>query len=236
MGTIPRLGHVYTGIYETHVTARCFERDVRPKAFASLDALGPCMIKLSLASISAVLEPSTTASATAKFAGFLSTPAFRAGVPSCYRRRRYSCGHAAHTRNIANTRRYMQPSLRWLVRMLARLISQHHNCIQERDNYHNWSRKRVISTTYWSRPACPRPMCDQTWYHQHFRSFWTKHRHEHNSCVYRISLQCRTWGIRDWPSMSPVRQEEAPWCLIALIWAQVNYIATKSSYPVHHDL
>ena len=39
--------------------------------FASLDALSPGMIERCVAAISAILEPSTAASATAEFAGFL---------------------------------------------------------------------------------------------------------------------------------------------------------------------
>ena len=46
--------------------------------FARLDAFRPCVIKLVVADISAVLEPSTTASATAKFAGFLCSTALGA--------------------------------------------------------------------------------------------------------------------------------------------------------------
>ena len=37
---------------------------------ASLNALGPCMLELRVGDISTVLEPSTTTSATAAFAGF----------------------------------------------------------------------------------------------------------------------------------------------------------------------
>ena len=52
--------------------------------FASLDALGPCMIKLRVAGISAVLEPSTAASAAAEYAGFLGSPALWAcGTDHC---------------------------------------------------------------------------------------------------------------------------------------------------------
>ena len=43
--------------------------------FARLNALGPCMIKLCITSISTVLEPSTTTSATATFAKFLGNTA-----------------------------------------------------------------------------------------------------------------------------------------------------------------
>ena len=50
----------------------CVEWNWTRKAFASLDALGPCMIKLCVADISTVLEPSTTTSTTAAFPGFLS--------------------------------------------------------------------------------------------------------------------------------------------------------------------
>ena len=46
--------------------------------FASLNALGPCMIKLGIASIATVLEPSPTTSATATFARFLGNTTFMA--------------------------------------------------------------------------------------------------------------------------------------------------------------
>ena len=44
---------------------------------AGLDALDPCVIKLCLADISTVLEPSTAVSATAAFAGILKRAALR---------------------------------------------------------------------------------------------------------------------------------------------------------------
>ena len=46
--------------------------------FASLNALDPCMISICVASISTVLEPSTTASATAALTGFLDSTALGA--------------------------------------------------------------------------------------------------------------------------------------------------------------
>ena len=55
--------------------------------------------------------------------------------------------------------------------------------------------KTSLSTTHLCRPGYPRPMCDQSVSRRHFRSSWTKHRHEHNNCVYQISWYCRTWGI-----------------------------------------
>ena len=39
--------------------------------FASLDALRPCVLKLCVTTIATLLEPSTTASTTAEFTGFL---------------------------------------------------------------------------------------------------------------------------------------------------------------------
>ena len=46
--------------------------------FAGLDALSPCMIKLYVADISAVLEPSTPTSTAAKLARLFSSPALGA--------------------------------------------------------------------------------------------------------------------------------------------------------------
>ena len=43
----------------------------RQLTFTGLDTVGPCMIKIRVGSVSAVLEPSTTASATTTFTGFL---------------------------------------------------------------------------------------------------------------------------------------------------------------------
>ena len=48
--------------------------------FACLDALVPRVIKLCVAGISTVLEPSTIASATTEFAGFLGSTAL--GTPA----------------------------------------------------------------------------------------------------------------------------------------------------------
>ena len=47
-----------------------------PTDFASLDALVPCVLKLCVASSSAVFEPRTAATATTEFAGFLDGAAF----------------------------------------------------------------------------------------------------------------------------------------------------------------
>ena len=66
--------------------------------FASQDALGPCVMELCVAGISAVLEPCTTASATAAFGGLLGRTALGTPVAAAYcgstRRRSYFCGHA----------------------------------------------------------------------------------------------------------------------------------------------
>ena len=66
--------------------------------FASLDALDPGMIKLSVAVISAVLEPMATASATAVFARFLGntalgTPVLATAHRGCTCRRKCLCRH-----------------------------------------------------------------------------------------------------------------------------------------------
>ena len=60
----------------------------RTPTLTSLDALSPCMIKLCVADISTVLEPTTAASATATFTGFLdnatlATAVFGANTPCC---------------------------------------------------------------------------------------------------------------------------------------------------------
>ena len=49
-----------------HLTRHGHERTC-----AGLDALGPCVIKLRVAGISALFDPSTAGSATTAFAGFL---------------------------------------------------------------------------------------------------------------------------------------------------------------------
>ena len=76
---------------------RWIDRIYSHKVFAGLDALDPCMIKGSVAGISTVLEPSTTASATTEFAGFLDTAAlgtpFTSAYGGCSRRRGCFCGN-----------------------------------------------------------------------------------------------------------------------------------------------
>ena len=57
---------------------------VSRRTFAGLDALGPCMIKVCVRSISAVLEPSATTSATAAFARFLANSALGAPVTTAH--------------------------------------------------------------------------------------------------------------------------------------------------------
>ena len=54
--------------------------------FASLDTLHPCMIKLCIAGISTIIEPSTTADATATLARFLDNAALGAAVAAMYHR------------------------------------------------------------------------------------------------------------------------------------------------------
>ena len=75
---------------------RWFNRNRSRKIFADLNALGPCVIKLCVTVISAVLEPSTAASTTAAFAGFLASAALGTAVGACYRElprhRRCFCG------------------------------------------------------------------------------------------------------------------------------------------------
>ena len=54
------------------------DSDSKKLTFAGLNALDPCMIKVCVTGISAVLEPSTAASATTEFAGFLDNAALGA--------------------------------------------------------------------------------------------------------------------------------------------------------------
>ena len=67
--------------------------DSRRLTSARLDPLGPCVIKLCVASISTGLEPSTTASTTAGFAGFLASTAH--GAFATTRHCGGFCGHAS---------------------------------------------------------------------------------------------------------------------------------------------
>ena len=66
---------VYGSNRDNHFLFKCTKHNARTKkvspqlTFAGLNALGPCMIKLHITSSSAVLEPSTTTSATAAFTG-----------------------------------------------------------------------------------------------------------------------------------------------------------------------
>ena len=62
---------------------------------ASLDTLGPSMVKAHITDISAFLEPSTTASTTAEFAGFLG----RATLVTCGTERRSARPHCFETHN-----------------------------------------------------------------------------------------------------------------------------------------
>ena len=66
----------YTGSKTTrhmilHVSQFTLKSCCQQLTCTSLDALGPCVIKLCVADISAFLEPSTAGSATAEFARFL---------------------------------------------------------------------------------------------------------------------------------------------------------------------
>ena len=61
--------HYYTTILSQNAV-------VTQTIFAGLDALGPCMTKLRVASLSTVLEPSTTTSTTALSTRFLDVTAF----------------------------------------------------------------------------------------------------------------------------------------------------------------
>ena len=57
-----------------HLLKHCFAKLLsRQLTSARLDALGPCVIKLCVAEVSAFLEPRTAGSTTAEFAGFIGT-------------------------------------------------------------------------------------------------------------------------------------------------------------------
>ena len=61
--------------------------------FTSLEALGPCMVKLRVANIPTILEPSPVASTTGAFTRFLGSPALEtqtcgSGRWHCTQRRR----------------------------------------------------------------------------------------------------------------------------------------------------
>ena len=81
-------------IHTLHST--CHKIRTHERTFAGLNALDPCMIEVCVAGISAVLEPSTAASATTAFAGFLDSAAlgtpFGAGQ-GCTRCRGRFCGN-----------------------------------------------------------------------------------------------------------------------------------------------
>ena len=61
-----------------HDSQRCNNRTQIREAFASLDALSPSVIHIFVSITSAVLEPSTAASATAEFERFLGSAALGA--------------------------------------------------------------------------------------------------------------------------------------------------------------
>ena len=71
--------------YPTHCATQ--DSDYQEHTSAGQDALVPCIIKARVLSISTVLEPSTTASATTECTGFLDTAAFGTHP-------RWFCGHA----------------------------------------------------------------------------------------------------------------------------------------------
>ena len=76
------------------------EQDFHQRTFAGPNALNPCMIKVCVAGISTLVEPSTAASAATEFAGFLNSAAVGTTLPAyrgCTRCRRCFCGHAGVT-------------------------------------------------------------------------------------------------------------------------------------------
>ena len=60
-------------------------KDCWQRTFAGLYALDPCVIEVCVPGISTLLEPSTAASATAEFAGFLDSRARGAPAPAACR-------------------------------------------------------------------------------------------------------------------------------------------------------
>ena len=72
---------------------RQVNRNRTRKAFASLNPLSPCVTKLSFAVISAIVEPSTTASTAAAFAGFHHRTALATPASDKYRGWSHHCGH-----------------------------------------------------------------------------------------------------------------------------------------------
>ena len=94
-------GMVNVGTKQTHVdnnTIMHQDSDFQSlTTFAGLNALDPCMTKVRVAGVSAVLEPSTVTSTTTEFAGFLENAAlwtpFIDAYHECTRRRGCFCGH-----------------------------------------------------------------------------------------------------------------------------------------------
>ena len=74
-----------------HLSWSWFKRNRTRELIASLDALGPCVIKLHGADISAFLEPSTAMGATAVFAGFLNNTALVTPAVAAYNGSKRCC-------------------------------------------------------------------------------------------------------------------------------------------------
>ena len=65
--------------------------DSRELTSAGLDALGPCVLKLRVAGVAALLEPSTAAEAATHFANFVSAALGTIRVGGCRYVRRRDC-------------------------------------------------------------------------------------------------------------------------------------------------
>ena len=79
---------------------RCnaIKRSSEELTVTSLDAFPPCVIKIRVAGISTLVEPSTTASATTEFTGFLGSTALGAyGIDQRWRRRDKRRSHCARS-------------------------------------------------------------------------------------------------------------------------------------------
>ena len=174
---------------------RCYSWNCIFKTCASLDALMPCVVKLCVADISTMFEPSTTPSTTGAFAGLvddtletLATTAAAAwnGWTFCSE---FSCGNlwklAFEITSETTWTDSLQTHFCWkMVKILCMTIS-----IKARFyvpiflRLHNT--KFCLSTTNFCKRECPRAMCDQTAYWRYLRTFWTKHHREHSSYICR---------------------------------------------------
>ena len=112
--------------------------------------------------------------------------------------RRSYCICACGVREFSRCWRYMSEYRAWSA--TGWLDPVHHT--------HNIKIVKLTSTTYFCKPVCLRSMCAHIVCRQHRHSSWTKHHHEHSSCVYRFSRHFRTWHMRKWPVSTSIWQAE----------------------------